>query len=378
MNAHENLYPPLENTEQKYFDKYIQEVLSKIHQRFCEKSNSIEEKEKQIGLIESINASIKYHYAGRPHEAYRVLTQQLKEILKNKNQEDNAFLFKLFPLNLDGPVDPQKILERLFFRLRVDQDVCGQLTQDGLKHIPFHQRTLVKPFRYSISGYPCTYVAENVYLAWEELGRPNIEYLHGMSFYLKDDQSLTLLDLSSIDEQTWWFPLIAACSVHVNPPLRSHPFIPEYTIPQLLLQYVREDDSIDGIRYRSTRIKDASYRLENTGRCNVVLATSYEDSNNTHCRSLDKFEMSPVESYAYEKQKRITKIDAGTFGAGFTDETVTSEIKKYLGSFNIGFGDRVLEYIDSSQLFSIFQEPFTKEKLSHYQLALEKETNDLF
>ena len=47
------------------------------------------------------------------------------------------------------------------------------------------------------------------------------------------------------------WPLLAACSI--KPESRSAPFFPEYVVSQLLLQWVAQEDSLDGIRYFSTR-----------------------------------------------------------------------------------------------------------------------------
>lgn len=48
------------------------------------------------------------------------------------------------------------------------------------------------------------------------------------------------------------WPLIAACSL-----VRRHPgtpFVPEYIIPQFLLQWVQREKGLDGIRYFSTKL----------------------------------------------------------------------------------------------------------------------------
>ena len=48
------------------------------------------------------------------------------------------------------------------------------------------------------------------------------------------------------------WPLIAASSVQVKIP--DMPFIPDYIVPQLLLQWLRNNKNFDGLRYFSTRI----------------------------------------------------------------------------------------------------------------------------
>ena len=56
------------------------------------------------------------------------------------------------------------------------------------------------------------------------------------------------------------WPLIFACSIKVRN--NDAIFKPEYIIPQLLLQWVRSNGDIDGIRYWSTLVKQLPKRFK--------------------------------------------------------------------------------------------------------------------
>ena len=53
------------------------------------------------------------------------------------------------------------------------------------------------------------------------------------------------------------WPLLAACSVRVLH--TGMPFIPEYIVPQLLLQWLRNESGLDGLRYFSTKVEQYSH-----------------------------------------------------------------------------------------------------------------------
>jgi len=135
----------------------------------------------------------------------------------------------------------------------------------------------VKPQRYSISGLPSLYLGGSIWVCWEELGRPSFEKMQISRFKAADGSNIKLLDLgfrpamiaafmatrpvnwcrelasyNLILAHTICWPLFAACSVLVKHP--ENPFVPEYVIPQLLLQWVQSESDFDGIRYFSTRI----------------------------------------------------------------------------------------------------------------------------
>ena len=70
------------------------------------------------------------------------------------------------------------------------------------------------------------------------------------------------------------YPLRAACSIVVEHP--GSRFVEEYTIPQLLLQWVLNDRDFDGIRYESCNSSD---EVKCLGGHNLVLVTNNFDKD---------------------------------------------------------------------------------------------------
>jgi hypothetical protein len=147
------------------------------------------------------------------------------------------------------------------------------LNKRDLFHIPFEKRQLVASQRYSIPGLPSLYLASSLWIAWEELGRPDLALIHASRF--EGGGNLRVLDFGwspslagglstfghsdgaeSFGEfakgQAIIWPLIAACSLVRRYP--GTPFVPEYIIPQFLLQWVQREKDLDGIRYFSTKL----------------------------------------------------------------------------------------------------------------------------
>ena len=167
---------------------------------------------------------------------------------------------------------------RGLYRARIGQNT--EFRRGDLFHIPFGEREKVGAQRYSIPGLPCLYLGSSAYLCWEELGRPNWETMHVARFEVLEERELRILtigpspqfirrELSTIISQklgesasrmyenaavsigVCW-PLILACSLTVEKP--DKPFVPEYIVPQLVLQWVTTTKGVDGIQYQSVSV----------------------------------------------------------------------------------------------------------------------------
>lgn len=193
------------------------------------------------GLVESV----KKYYEGKPNEAYKKFENTLRNDLKDF---DEVLRFKDLPENTD------------FYRMRLASPNYP-LEQKELFHIPFEKRGLVKSQRFSIPGFPSLYLGSSVYICWEELGRPLRNQFQVVR--ISNTEKIKILDLSPLqgDElldnrklyryfMTW--PLIAACSVKVIN--KDDTFKPEYIIPQILLQWIRNNHEIRGLTYQTTHI----------------------------------------------------------------------------------------------------------------------------
>ncbi len=161
--------------------------------------------------------------------------------------------------------------ERLY-RIRQVERVgyLDNFDREALFHMPFELRHKVSSNRYSISGLPCLYLGGSLWVCWEELQRPEFHSLQVARFRYAEPVNLLdfgfrpdtigrlrrsksrLFDDATVASYLICWPLVAACSVRVFYPGAS--FKPEYIVPQLLLQYLRNETSLDGLRYFSTRI----------------------------------------------------------------------------------------------------------------------------
>lgn len=216
----------------------------------------IVERTKIIDNIEIVKECIKHYYNGKPFSAYREIdkifsTRSYQFLKSNKEQIGNSF-----------------------YRIRVE-DSRKNFEPLELFHMPFQKRNKTETKRYSIPGYPCLYLANSIYLAWEEMDRPKVEEMHTMM--LRNRKNISYINLtfdayntneefnkSNYDEKSLsekinqrlellaLWPLIAACSVKVCN--KDDVFKPEYIVPQLVLQRVREDKEVDAIQYSSTKV----------------------------------------------------------------------------------------------------------------------------
>ena len=152
------------------------------------------------------------------------------------------------------------------YRMRVGKNGYEEFTsKEEMFHIPFQFNHKVGNERYSMSGFPSLYLGSSVYVCWEEIRRPEIDYANFALF--KTTTTVKVLDLSNKDH--YFFSgekfsdcMVLACSFPVQFP--DDPFKPEYIIPQMLLQslvrYNRDNKNVDnivGIKYSSTHIKDS-------------------------------------------------------------------------------------------------------------------------
>lgn len=176
-----------------------------------------------------------------------------------------------------------------FYRIRVAQNV--NLKRRDLFHIPFQMRERVATQRYSIPGLPCLYLADSIYTAWEEMGRPEFNSIH-VSRYNFDFRNFSLLYLNITTHEirktcisgskiiyenklvkflSYW-PLLAACSFGVSK--RNEVFKPEYIIPQMVLQWIIENPDIEGIQFKSNRIKSSNFNIGSFNNVAIPVQTS--------------------------------------------------------------------------------------------------------
>ncbi|MET3029190.1 RES family NAD+ phosphorylase [Flavobacterium sp. UW10123] len=236
-------------------------------------------KEKIKKLIKGLLRSVDIFYAGKPAQAYITFSRTMNDL--NITQ----YLDKGFVLPL----------RENLFRIRTSAGNYP-LSRNELFHIPFEKRGMVNSQRFSIPGLPSLYTSNSIYVAWEEMRRPNVDSIQAVR--LVNQRELRLLDIttdiynntesskSDIDVNarlykvlTW--PLAACCSIKVKN--RKDAFKPEYIIPQFLLQWVSK--KLDGIRYSSTHI-DLNKVRHNGQFNNIVLPVKTFKNDLGHCTKL--------------------------------------------------------------------------------------------
>ena len=196
-----------------------------------------------------------YLNEGNPHKAYNILDKCLNE---DENKSNSKPLIYYLEFN---HLYPQH------YRIRVKNE---QADLKDLFHVPFELRHKIRSYRYSISGYPTLYFSNSVYLAYQELGTPDYDNLYVSKFMHTEyfNNKETLLDMTNkpmFDTPEFQFKFLArwiltmSCSIKVGFP--DSPFKPEYVIPQIILQWVKNNINIGhrkviGVSYSSTKIQD--------------------------------------------------------------------------------------------------------------------------
>ena len=241
-------------------------------------------------LIEGLIKTINGYYEGNPHKAYTILSKSLKE------SAITGYLQKDFYIPKDSD----------FYRIRT-KDSNYPISKKEIFHIPFNMRERVATQRFSIPGLPSLYIANSIFVAWEELGRPSDNLIQASRFC--NDKELKVLDLTNDiylnghliegNEAHGWqllyyvmvWPLIAACSVKV--PDSNVAFKPEYIIPQLLLQWINKNELV-GIKYSSTHIN--MRKNKHVGQMyNIVIPVRTFNVSSGFCKELvDMFKVSNV------------------------------------------------------------------------------------
>lgn len=189
-----------------------------------------------------------------------------------------------------------------YYRIRPGD---AQYSRKDLFHVPMSKRKLIKPYRYSIAGYPCLYISDSIELCWFECGMPNkfsVSKLRAQSINELRLLDFTMNPLMLISNVDFWYknnpedinkiddylmkyiityPLRAACSIKVKD--KNFSFIEEYIFPQLLLIWIRLTDYFDGVAYASSSSIDAAQEWNSY---NVVLPA--KEIKDEYCNKLSE------------------------------------------------------------------------------------------
>jgi hypothetical protein len=272
-------------------------------------------------LCQRILAAVRNYERGLPHSAFQEIDTGIQTI----------------HAHFDRLCTPQNVARtpalRELYRIRTDGPLGANFQRQDLFHIPFQLRHKVTRQRYSLPGLPCLYLGGTLYIAWEELGRPNFDSVYYARFKPQDNAEITYLDFGyrpaligamvanyyakcdvqsdiadfAVAQAVCW-PLLAASSIKQR--FANAPFIAEYTVPQLILQWITNSGKHDGIRYFSVRVD--SYMDNPAMTCNYVFP-SRNFAAAGHCANLRaKFEMSlPLSWQLVERMGVPTGLAAG-------------------------------------------------------------------
>lgn len=254
--------PKERNTDdfQAYMDQLFKHYLIEVQSLDAsdQLANLILKQKKKINdLCDGIKSTVGYYFGGSPYDAYKQLYESLQSI---KSHINNLLVNK----------DISGVIGNLF-RIRLGTNRL--FSKEEMFHIPFEKRHIVKTQRYSIPGFPCLYLSSSVYVAWEEMLKPDYGQIQISRLEPVHESNINVLDFGwrpaqlaalikskpgkneqFIISQAVCWPLLAACSIKCKFP--DDTFKAEYIIPQLLLQWIRNTQKYDGIRYFSMHVKN--------------------------------------------------------------------------------------------------------------------------
>jgi len=235
------------------FPKFLEQIFSdytdklrKIKVTGIITENIIQNTDKCEHIANSILSSVKGYYDGHPSDAYEELKKGIVEI--------TPFARSLVAKSAD------KDYLKNMFRIRIKEDKA--YNKKDMFHIPYELRHLVSTQRYSIPGFPSLYLGSSIYIAWRELGCPDLNST--IISRVEAQDNVKMLDfgyipqyepsffsrlatmpksvIGPIDEhfiaRLICWPLIASSSIKVMHKKGS--FKPEYIIPHTTVRLILE------------------------------------------------------------------------------------------------------------------------------------------
>lgn len=271
------------------FDYYINriEVLSKGSKGSYNQNHFKVNTTDIKSLCGSLNKVMIHYLNGFPSNAYISFKKVMNLLMDNPLKIYQKSSTELFEASEDSRYKDDDL--KLFRTVSVEDNRPYQRTR--LFHTPFNLRSKVSTSRYSIAGFPSLYLGTSLALCCEEIHRNPYESFTLASMFKLEriteytNTNIQVIELgvkpqdfvnveynNEIQERRLprkllesekiksayllWYPLIASCSyIRTN---KKDPFAPEYIIPQLLMQWVRNEIRVDdeydqlvGIRYFS-------------------------------------------------------------------------------------------------------------------------------
>lgn len=224
-------------------------VVSRLSKLFGTLNKELQYKKINTSLSEEVCKNlvdiVKASLSGKRNEAFKLLYDTYFE---------GENISRLNIVNYEAEEKKRKS----FYRIRNSQEYV-QYGRDEMYHIPFEKNHLVGNERFSTTGVPTLYLSSSIYGCWEETGRGNLDYANVVLF--KNTQKISLINLTNPPENLLVcndnvllaFLLLLSTSLKVARPKEK--FIPEYIIPQLLMEcliaYRSKMPDLLGIEYKS-------------------------------------------------------------------------------------------------------------------------------
>src|SRR5215203_1606376 len=242
----------------QFYQDYLRLLSSVTESKFAGKFSN--EKQKLIQHCDLLERILQNRNSNRP-EALRLLTEAIKLIEE-----------QLFPE--DGTPGIAEEYAQPFYRAR--KGTNQQFSREKMFHISSKEEEFIDSERFSIAGTPCLYLSNSIYVCWEELNRPNINTMMVSRFCSGNNHKLLFLDLSltpfqiktylqnmAVKKEEELFdnkllfaflmrwPLTVSCSLQALKEDQS--FQPEYYIPQMLMQWIIDQNRVEGVKYFSIK-----------------------------------------------------------------------------------------------------------------------------
>lgn len=287
---------------EKHFEIYIKEYTTAIsadkerlshYSLFEEETIKIDECSKSV--LDILSDCQKNNYDSAKRKAFKLFDKHKKDfpIIKHQNARELYHIRNSADFNLDDKKE--------------------------MFHISNNKKELITAHRYNLSGEPCWYLSNDLYLCWLECALPDIfcwckiktvseKPLKLINFFRWNLDSLYLLkkDFFSSDKNKknkatdeilkyyTTYPIFAACSLKVEN--RNAQFVEEYLFPQLFMSWIKSNNDFDGVAYstelNTTLFKGKSHYGEPI--FNIALPTKCFNKDGYDISLANDFEMNSI------------------------------------------------------------------------------------
>lgn len=198
--------------------------------------------------------------------------------------------------------------EKTFYRIIGMQD--SEINRTHAYHRNFKDIADIPNYRFSMNGFPCLYLGGSKEVCYRECKNDGEQLLN--VYNIAEDKIITFLSIApplteDNKEELYKFflvyPLCLASLAHYgeldNKVTKKKYFHEEYIVPQLLLLYVRKNQTeIDGIRYLSTNYRkgDSMQSMLNY----VLPVTKIKDEG---------FDMDLMDKFEIKEQAKLTVLN---------------------------------------------------------------------